>query len=109
MRIRTFLPAVLILITSAFVLAQGDAPAYQKPPQAIVDVMDAAPLPAVAVSPLRDVMALGSRRSMPAVAELARPWLGLAGIRVNPANSGPQGVVSRSWNVRIGPAGPEFS
>jgi dipeptidyl aminopeptidase/acylaminoacyl peptidase len=94
MRIRTFLPAVLILITSAFVLAQGDAPAYQKPPQAIVDVMDAAPLPAVAVSPLRDVMALGSRRSMPAVAELARPWLGLAGIRVNPANSGPQGVVS---------------
>src|SRR5262245_5308885 len=90
MQLRTFLLAVLIAVTSAFALAQSDAPTYQKPPQAIVDIMDAAPLPGVAVSPLNDVIALVSRRSMPSIAELARPWLGLAGSRINPANTGPR-------------------
>ena len=92
MQFRTFLLATLFLITSAFGLAQSGAPTYQKPPQAIVDIMDAPPLPAVAVSPLRDVMALVPRRSMPSIAELARPWLGLAGSRVDPANNGPRGA-----------------
>ena len=54
--------------------------------------MDAPRLPGVAVSPLRDVMALVSRRSMPPIAELARPWLGLAGSRIDPANNGPRGA-----------------
>ena len=77
---RLTLLVVLIVTTSVFAFAQSDAPAYQKPPQAIVDIMDAAPLPGVAVSPLRDVIALVPRRSMPSIAELARPWLGLAGV-----------------------------
>ena len=94
MRMRTFVLTTLVLASSGFVLAQRDASIYQKPPQAIVDVLDASPLPLVAVSPLRDVIALGSRRSMPSIAELARPWLGLAGTRINPSNSGPQGVIS---------------
>jgi dipeptidyl aminopeptidase/acylaminoacyl peptidase len=94
MQIRTFLLAVLLAITSAFILAQADAPTYQKPPQSIVDIMDAAPLPLVAVSPSRDVIALGSRRSMPSIAELARPWLGLAGSRVDPSNNGPRTIPS---------------
>jgi dipeptidyl aminopeptidase/acylaminoacyl peptidase len=94
MRIRTFLLAALLVITSAFLVAQADAPAYQKPPQSIVDIMDAAPLPLVAVSPARDVIALGSRRSMPSIAELARPWLGLAGSRIDPSNNGPRAIPS---------------
>ncbi len=52
--------------------------------------MDAPPLPGVAVSPLRDVIALVPRRSMPSIAELARPWLGLAGSRIDPTTSGPR-------------------
>ena len=92
MRIRSFLLASLIVIASTFGLAQSDAPTYQKPPQAIVDIMDAPPLPGVAVSPLRDVIALVPRRSMPSIAELAQPWIGLAGSRINPSNNGPQGA-----------------
>jgi dipeptidyl aminopeptidase/acylaminoacyl peptidase len=89
---RLTLLVVLIVTTSVFAFAQSDAPTYQKPPQAIVDIMDAAPLPGVALSPLRDVIALVPRRSMPSIAELARPWLGLAGVRIDPANSGPRGL-----------------
>ena len=85
-----FLAALLVAITSALGLAQSDAPTYQSPPRAIADVMDAEPLPGVAVSPLRDVIALAPRRSMPSIAELARPWLGLAGSRIDPTNNGPR-------------------
>ena len=90
MQLRTVVLTSLVVIASAFPLAQSSAPAYQKPPQAIVDIMDAAPLPGVAVSPLRDVIALVPRRSMPAIGALAKPWLGLAGSRINPSNNGPR-------------------
>jgi dipeptidyl aminopeptidase/acylaminoacyl peptidase len=70
--------------------AEGQAPtAYMKPPQAIVDIMDAAPLPAVVVSPAHDVIALMPRASMPSIAEVTRPMLRLAGLRINPRNNGP--------------------
>ena len=90
MPLRLLLLLALIVTASLVAVAQSDAPAYQKPPQAIVDIMEAAPLPGVAISPSRDVMALVPRRSMPSIAELARPWLGLAGSRIDPANSGPR-------------------
>jgi dipeptidyl aminopeptidase/acylaminoacyl peptidase len=94
MQLRTFLVAALVAVTSAFGLAQSSAPTYLKPPQTIADIMDAAPLPGVAVSPSREVIALVPRRSMPSIAEVARPWLGLAGSRINPSNSGPQSAPS---------------
>ena len=91
MKNRTVLSTTLVVIlVSALGVAQSDSPAYQKPPQAIADVMNAEPLPGVAVSPLRDVIALVPRQSMPSIAELARPWLGLAGSRIDPANNGPR-------------------
>jgi dipeptidyl aminopeptidase/acylaminoacyl peptidase len=62
---------------------------YLTPPQAIVDILDAAPLPLVEVSPARDVIALLPRRSMPSIRELSQPMLRLAGMRINPANNGP--------------------
>jgi len=94
MHARILLLAALIVMMSAFAGAQSDTPAYQKPPQAIVDIMDAAPPPGVALSPTRDVIALVPRKSMPSIAELARPWLGLAGSRIDPATSGPRGFPS---------------
>jgi dipeptidyl aminopeptidase/acylaminoacyl peptidase len=78
-------------LASGVILAQSpvDAPTYRTPPQAIVDILDAAPLPGVSVSPTRDVMALVSRRSMPSIADLAKPMRRLAGVRVDPATNGP--------------------
>ena len=63
MQIRGLLLAILIVSASALGLAQSTAPRYETPPKAIVDIMDAAPLPGVAVSPLRDIIALVPRRS----------------------------------------------
>ena len=82
--------ATAVLAGTAGILAQvAQPPRYQTPPQAIVDIVDAPPLPTVQVSPARDVLALLPRRSMPSIAELAQPMLRLAGERINPANNGP--------------------
>jgi dipeptidyl aminopeptidase/acylaminoacyl peptidase len=63
---------------------------YKTPPQVIVDVLDAPPLPAASVSPDRQWLLLLEQRSMPTIAELAQPMLRLAGNRINPRTNGPQ-------------------
>src|SRR5262245_4238658 len=74
--------------------------AYLTPPQAIVTMIDAAPIPSAIVSPSRQMVALLQRRSNPPIAELARPMHGLAGTRVNPKTNGPHrtsGIVGLSF------------
>lgn len=76
----------------AFCLAPGAELAvaqYQLPPKDIVDILDAAPVPAAVVSPSGQVVALLERASMPGIAELAQPMHRLAGMRVNPRTNGP--------------------
>src|SRR5436309_13772521 len=63
---------------------------YRTPPQVIVDILDAPPLPAASISPDRQWLLLLEQRSMPTIAELAQPMLRLAGNRINPRTSGPQ-------------------
>jgi dipeptidyl aminopeptidase/acylaminoacyl peptidase len=63
---------------------------YRLPPQVIVDILDAPPLPAASVSPDRQWLLLLDQRSMPRIAELAQPMLRLAGMRINPRTTGPQ-------------------
>jgi dipeptidyl aminopeptidase/acylaminoacyl peptidase len=63
---------------------------YQLPPKVIVDILDAAPTPAVVVSPTRQSIALLERRSMPSIGELAEPIHRLAGFRINPKTNGRQ-------------------
>ena len=67
--------------------AVGTTPGYLTPPKAVVDIVDAAPLPLVQVSPSRDVIALLPRRPTTSIAELSQPVLRLAGMRINPANN----------------------
>jgi dipeptidyl aminopeptidase/acylaminoacyl peptidase len=63
---------------------------YKTPPQVIVDILDAPPLPTASVSPDRQWLLLLEQRSMPTIAEMAQPMLRLAGSRINPRTSGPQ-------------------
>jgi dipeptidyl aminopeptidase/acylaminoacyl peptidase len=63
-------------------------PGYLTPPKVISDIMDAEPLPAVTLSPDRKLMLLSYRRSMPGIVEVATPFFGLAGYRINPRNNG---------------------
>ena len=77
---------VLCLLAAAPALAQDTA--YRLPPQAIVDILDAPPPPDVFLSPARDVVAVLERAPMPSIAELARPMLRLAGLRIDPRSNG---------------------
>ncbi|GMI98885.1 chloroplast glutamyl peptidase [Hibiscus trionum] len=56
---------------------------YRAPPPEIRDIVDAPPLPALSFSPLRDKILFLKRRSLPPLAELARPEEKLAGIRID--------------------------
>lgn len=72
--------AVLLLTGSAF--AQ-----YQKPPQAIQDVLNAPAIPFTSISPAKDKIALFEPVRYPPISELAQPMLRLAGLRINPNNN----------------------
>ena len=67
----------------------ADASKYQVPSPQIVATFDASPLPQVIVSPTRQTLAMTLRKGSPTLAELARPTLRLAGLRVDPKNNGP--------------------
>ncbi|KAJ6343754.1 hypothetical protein OIU76_005490 [Salix suchowensis] len=56
---------------------------YQLPPPEIKDIVDAPPLPALSFSPQRDKILFLKRRSLPPLAELARPEEKLAGMRID--------------------------
>lgn len=62
---------------------------YRKPPEEIVRILDAPPLPAVSLSPGRNQMLLVERRNLPPIADLAQPMLRLAGFRINPQTNAP--------------------
>lgn len=68
---------------------------YQTPPKAIADLVNAPSTPSVSFSKNGDWMMLLERADNPSIEELAQPELRIAGMRINPATSGP----SRSRGV----------
>ncbi|MBM3760336.1 MAG: S9 family peptidase [Acidobacteria bacterium] len=77
---------VFILICALSSFAQTG---YQKPPKEILDVLNAPSTPTPSVNPTRThVMFLETVRN-PTIADLAKPMLRIAGLRIDPANSGP--------------------
>ena len=93
MRARTaaFVVAAVLAGTTVTLAQSGTQTqsGYRLPPKAVVDIVDAAPLPTVEVSPAGDVLAILPRRSQLSIAEMSQPMLRLAGMRINPANNGP--------------------
>ncbi|KAG0615601.1 hypothetical protein M758_5G054700 [Ceratodon purpureus] len=62
----------------------GAVSGYQLPPKEIREIVDAPPIPALSFSPKRDEILFLERRSLPPVADLAKPELKLAGLRIDP-------------------------
>jgi len=67
---------------------------YQKPPAAIEELLDAPLTPVVKPSPDRSMLLVQQLQSFPTIADVAQPRYRLAGIRFNPATSGPSREVS---------------
>src|SRR5215475_11436019 len=65
--------------------SEGARVAYQIPAPDIVSIIDAPPTPVAALGPGRKYAALVHYEMHPPVATLARPYLSLAGVRVDPA------------------------
>ena len=58
---------------------------YKRPPQQVVDLVDAPPPPIAIVSPTRTGMLLVDYEAYPSITLLARPFHKLGGLRVDPA------------------------
>lgn len=79
LRYTVYLVAIIIF-TSIVNFGQG----YKKPPQEIIDVLDAPALPVTSVSPAKDAIAMFERLNYPPISDMAKPMLRLAGLRINP-------------------------
>ncbi len=77
-----------LLLLACGVAAQG----YRKPPQAVLDVLNAPVTPSVSISPARDQMLLATGVRYPPISDLAQPMLRLAGYRINPNTNGRHGA-----------------
>jgi dipeptidyl aminopeptidase/acylaminoacyl peptidase len=62
---------------------------YKMPPDEIVALVDANPTPVISLDPVQTWMILLDQPSLPPIAELARPELRLAGLRIDPGTNGP--------------------
>jgi dipeptidyl aminopeptidase/acylaminoacyl peptidase len=79
------------LATSATLILAGGAQAqdaYQKPPQAVLKVLNAPVTPRASVGRARDIVLLYEPVLYPPIAELAQPFARLAGLRIDVATNG---------------------
>jgi dipeptidyl aminopeptidase/acylaminoacyl peptidase len=63
---------------------------YKTPPQEVIDILDAPPTPFTIVSPRGEAMLFVEYRPHPSIALLARPFLKLGGLRVDPQRNSRQ-------------------
>ncbi len=81
-------PSTLFFLPLFLPLLQDPA-AYRLPPPEVVALLDAPETPRVDLSPDARFMLLVERPSMPSIAEVSRPWIGLAGTRLDPVTNAP--------------------
>jgi dipeptidyl aminopeptidase/acylaminoacyl peptidase len=102
--------ACFVLTLPLFALALSGAEKYQKPPKAVLDVLNAPTTPVLTVSPTRTHAVSGQPVRYPPIAELAQPMLRLAGQRINPRTNGLHNTVFNSklvvWKLPEGTQTP---
>lgn len=93
--------AVLVLALLGFTLNLSySQTTYQTPPQSIADLFNAPPTPSVTFNKDGSMMMILERAGSPSIEDLSQPELRIAGIRINPAISGPSRASSFN-NVKI--------
>jgi hypothetical protein len=78
--------AGLISVVAAPLAAQSG---YSQPAPAIARILDAPAKPTILTSPDKTLLVLLARPGLPSIAEVSEPEYRLAGLRMNPRNSGP--------------------
>jgi len=75
---------ILAFALVGLALAPAQDSSYRLPPPEVVKILDAAPTPSVDFSPDGKWMLVVEQPALPSIADVARPWEGLAGVRVDP-------------------------
>ncbi len=100
--------AVFVVVLLMFSVSAFAQETYKKPPQAILDVLNAPLPPQVSTNPTRDTMVMADQRRYPPISDLAQPMLRLAGSRINPNTNGPhRGTYYVSLQLKKIPDGVE--
>jgi len=91
--LRNFRMVLALVSVTAWTLVAGGAArgqeGYQKPPKAVLDVLNAPVTPRASVGRARDVVLLYSPEPYPPIADVAQPFARLAGLRIDEATNGP--------------------
>lgn len=85
--IRRCRSALALVALAALPLAAQSG--YQQPPDVVARILDAPATPTALPSPDKQLIVLLERPGLPSIAEIAAPEHRLAGIRLDPRNSGP--------------------
>lgn len=80
--------ACALLVSVLLPLAAAAQDGYRTPPPELASLVDAPSTPRVSLSPDRLRLAILPQQELPTIAELSRPELRLAGLRINPGNFG---------------------
>ena len=76
-------------LAALLLCASLPADGYRLPPKEVVELVDAPVTPSAQVSPGGRWILLVERPSLPSIEDVARPWIGLAGMRVDPRTNAP--------------------
>ncbi len=81
---------ILVTVIFSFLVALNVSAqsSYQKPPQNVLDVLNAPAAPTSSISPSKDKILLAEPLRYPPISELAQPMLRIAGERINPNTNG---------------------
>lgn len=85
MSVRRFACLAFVLLAAPLAAQQG----YQQPPDVVARILDAPATPTAIPTRDRSALVLLERPGLPSIAEISAPEHRLAGIRLNPRNSGP--------------------
>ena len=97
----------LVLLGATLVLFGADG--YQKPPQAVMDILNSPSTPTLTLNPTNTYAMQGAPVRYPPIAELAMPMRRLAGIRINPLTNGLHNAYfNSSLTLRKIPEGTEI-
>ena len=98
--------ALAFLFLTALTVLGAD---YQKPPKAVLDILNSPATPALTLDPTHTYAMQGRPVRYPPIAELAQPMLRIAGMRINPATNGLHNVTFNSTlTLRKIPEGTEI-
>jgi dipeptidyl aminopeptidase/acylaminoacyl peptidase len=106
--IKTAASASLLISLSAWGAAGAET--WQKPPQPVLDALNAPSTPTLSISPARNYALQVRPVRYPPIAELAQPMLRLAGQRINPKSNGLHNATfNSSFALRKLPEGTEIA